>query len=205
MSYSASIMPYISETVHPNLRGSLATLPPFMLASGMLFVWIISYFFTWRITAHLLIIPPILSTFLLFLLPETPYWLVENDKSEAAKKSLKFFRGGNYDISEEFNEIQSKHELKKNQNTDQTWKFTISRLFSKAFFKPYSCVGMLFVFTSLSGLSNLLVYMIDILDESGSSIDPEIGPIIVGAARVVFAGNILRFALHLQMKRHTCY
>ena len=31
--------------------------------------------------------------------------------------------------------------------------------------------------------------MIDILDESGSSIDPEIGPIIVGAARVLFAGR----------------
>ena len=64
---------------------------------------------------------------------------------------------------------------------------------------------MLFIFTSLSGLSNLLVYMIDILNESGSSIDPEIGPIIVGAARVVFAGNLLNCALHLQMKRHTHY
>merc|ERR1712079_336615 len=86
MSYSASMMPYISETVHPSIRGSLVTLPAFMMAGGMLMVWIIGYFLTWRMTAYLLIIPPILLTLLILLFPETPYWLIENNDNEAAKK-----------------------------------------------------------------------------------------------------------------------
>ena len=185
-------MPYISETVHPSIRGSLATLPAFMMASGMLMVWIIGYFLTWRMTAYLLTIPPILLTLLILLLPETPYWLIENNDNEAAKKSLQFFRGQNYDVSEEFNEIQQKHESKKSQHSKQSWKFTVQRIFSSAFFKPFSCVGILYIINTWSGFNSLLVYMIDILDETGSNIDPNIGPIVVGSTRLAFAGKTFK-------------
>ena len=73
MSYSASVMPYISETVHPSIRGSLATLPAFMMSAGMVMVWIIAYFLTWRMTAYLLVIPPILLFLLMALLPGPKY------------------------------------------------------------------------------------------------------------------------------------
>ena len=193
MSYSASIMPYISETVHPKIRGSLATLPPFMMAFGMLVTWILGYFLSWRMTAYLLIIPPLILTIFLLPLPETPYWLIENNNSKAAKKSLKFFRGQKYDISDEFNEIQLKHESKKGQESKQSWIFTVQRTFSVAFFKPFMCVGILFIFTSLSGVSVLFIYMTDILTEAGSSIDPNIGPIVVGSCRLVFAGMYMTY------------
>ena len=54
LSHIPSVVPYISETVHPNIRGTLATLPAFMMAAGMLMVWIIGYFLTWRMTAYIL-------------------------------------------------------------------------------------------------------------------------------------------------------
>ena len=38
MSYYASVMPYISETVHPSIPGSLIALPAFKMAGGMLIV-----------------------------------------------------------------------------------------------------------------------------------------------------------------------
>ena len=74
-------MPYISETVHPSIRGSLTTLPAFMMAGGMLMVWIIGYFLTWRMTAFVLAIPPVLLTLFMLMLPETPYWLIGKFKS----------------------------------------------------------------------------------------------------------------------------
>ena len=190
MSYSASVMPYISETVHPSIRGSLATLPAFMMSAGMVMVWIIAYFLTWRMTAYLLVIPPILLFLLMALLPETPYWLIENDNVEAARKSLQFFRGKDYDITEEFDEIKLKHESKKSrQKANQSWKFTVQRIFSSAFFKPFSCVGIIYVINTWSGFNCLLVYMIEVLEKTGSNIDPNIGPIIVGSIRLAFAGN----------------
>jgi MFS family permease len=83
-----------------------------MLALGFLLVWILGYFLTWRMTAYVLIIPPLLLTFFLLFLPETPYWLIEHNNLEAAQKSLQFFRGNKYDITEELTEIQQRHDSK---------------------------------------------------------------------------------------------
>ena len=189
MAQSASVMPYISETVHPNIRGSLVTLPGFMIASGMLLVWSVGYFVSWRMTAYLLLIPPILLSISITFMPETPYWLVDHDKIETAKKSLQFFRGKDYNITEEFDEILQKHESKKNQNPNNSWKSTIKIFCSAAFLKPFSCVGILYIVNTWGGFSQIQIYMIEILERSGSSIGPKIGPIATGFTRLAFAGT----------------
>ena len=51
----------------------------------------------------------------------------------------------------------------------------IKRMFSTAFLKPFSCVGILFVLTLGSGLDSLLVHMVDILEESDSIVNPKLG------------------------------
>ena len=122
-------------------------------------------------------------------LPETPYWLIQHNNTKEARKALQFFRGQHYDITEEFNEIQQKHESKKEENTkESSWKFIIHQLFSVSFFKPFSCVGILYMLNMLLGFNPLLTYTIEILNEAGSNVDPNIGLIIVGSIRLIFAG-----------------
>ena len=41
-----------------------------------------------------------------------------------------------------------------------------------------------------NGFNNMLVYMIQILQESGSTISPDLGPTIVGSIRIGFAGVV---------------
>ena len=127
ISQSSAVPIYISETAHPKIRGSLVTLDAFALATGYLGTWILSYFLTWRMTAYLLIIPPMILIMLLFPLPETPYWLVENNDNKRAKQSLQFFRGKSYNITDEYYEIQQKHESKQSQHSKNWWKFTIKK------------------------------------------------------------------------------
>ena len=81
LAHSSSVVTYISETVHPKIRSSLVTLPSFMFSFGMLLVWLLGYLLSWRTTAYTLTIPPILLTLLIFPLPETPYWLIEQNKA----------------------------------------------------------------------------------------------------------------------------
>ena len=81
-------------------------MPGVFLAFGSLFVWFVSYFLTWRMTAFTLIIPPLMLTILLLGLPETPYWLVSKNKDSEARKSLKFFRGSQHDVTEELMDIR---------------------------------------------------------------------------------------------------
>lgn len=107
---TVSTMAYIPETVHPKIRGSLVILPGIFLALGQCFVWFLSYFLSWRMTAFVLIIPPLLLTLMLLVLPETPYWLVSKDRYSSAKKSLEFFRGSRYDVTDELIDIKKHHQ-----------------------------------------------------------------------------------------------
>ena len=109
-------------------------------------------------------------------------------KSNEAKKSLQFYRGKKYDVSDEFNEIQKKYE-DKNENNKESWKFIVKRIFSKAFLKPFSCVGILCIINAWVGFFQIQVFMIEILEKSGSSIDPKIAPTLTGFVRLTFAGN----------------
>ena len=193
MLYSPSETTYISETAHPKIRGSLVTIRSFVLAIGLLTTWTLGYFLSWRMTAYILTIPPIILIMLLFLLPETPYWLIEHNNIKAARQSLQFFRGENYDINEEFNEIKQKHETKKAQYKEQSWKFALKRIFSPAFLSPFTCVGILYSLNAWLGFSPLVTYTFEILDEAGTSIEPGIGLIIIGSIRIVFAGTYLFF------------
>ena len=75
------------------------------------------------------------------------------------------------------------------ESSNQSWKNRAKNLFSSAFFKPFLCVGVLFIIDSTYS-GPYLTYMIDILDETGSNIDPDLGTVMVGSIRVIFAGTI---------------
>ena len=166
-------------------------LPSFLGCLGMLTAWGLGYFLNWRVTAYVLVIPPILLTLFAFVLPETPYWLIENQKIEEAKKSLQFIRGAKYDIADELSEIIRGNQAKSEKSDKvSSFKTGIKRMCSFAFLKPFSCVGLLFIITMGSGLDALLVHMVDVLEGTESKINPSIGPIIVGSIRLVFAGVI---------------
>ena len=122
------------------------------MACGMLTVWILGYFYTWRTTAFLVMLPMVVLFIGLIQLPESPYWLVEDDQYNLAKKSLEFFRGEAYDITEEMNEIVEKRDSKRTEtNSSSTLKrMTASR---KAFLKPFSCIGILYLLGSWTGFN----------------------------------------------------
>ena len=71
--------------------------------------------------------------------------------------------------------IQGHQSKLKEIDTSTSWKYVIKRMFSAAFLKPFSCVGILFILTLGSGLDSLLVHMIDILEESDSIVKPKLG------------------------------
>jgi len=188
---ASSTMPYISETVIPSLRGNLVILSGFFLSGGICFVWVIGYSLDWKSVAFISTSAPILMTILISFFPETPYWLIENNNYEGARKSLQFFRGKNYDITQEFNEISKRHESKL-QNTEKiSWKFKVQRIFSCVFWKPWSCVGVLWVLNTFNGLDVFSNYMVLILEASKIEkvwIDKLLAPAIVGTFGVVTAG-----------------
>ena len=85
MYYIAFLGVYISETVHPKVRGSLLVVRSLFSALGKLFTWIVAYFLSWRETSYVLMITPSLMVIIMLFLPESPYWLIEVDQTDAAR------------------------------------------------------------------------------------------------------------------------
>ncbi len=139
-------------------------------------------------------------------LPESPYWLVEAGKVDEAKTSLQFYRGQFYNVQAELTEIQEKHAKKseeKRSGQNGGWKWTFKRLASKAFLKPYMCVGMLSNLNSWIGIDIILNYMVTLFQQAKSSVDPELAPIIIGCVRIVSA--TLSSLLMFRMSRKLLY
>ena len=110
------------------------------------------------------------------------------------RKSLQFFRGPEYDITEEINEINEKHQSKvKLQEEKESWKWTLKQLTSYIFLKPFSCVGILYVARQWVGGKVFSAYMVQLLEDSGSTLNPRLGPLIVGSCQLFFAGIYFRF------------
>ena len=122
----------------------------------------------------------------MFLLPETPYWLIENGFAEKAKNSLIFFRSNTYDIATEFEEIQA-HCIEKQNKDAKSWSYIFEKLCSVEFIKPFSCVGVVHSLNMVAGISTLFNYMPEFIIASGSKIDITIGLMVLGIVRLVLA------------------
>ena len=162
-----------------------------MMLGGVLAYNLGVVFDDWRYSAFTLAVVPLLGSFTMLWFPETPYWLIENNDYNGARISLQFFRGKEYcKIIEELDEIKEKHQSKLQDAQSLSWKFQIKRIFSMAFLKPFSCVGVLYSLTTWTGFDILQTYMINVLDESGSSIwiNLSLVPTIAGMIGLITAG-----------------
>ncbi|KAL2332570.1 hypothetical protein Fmac_020151 [Flemingia macrophylla] len=91
---------YISETAPPEIRGLLNTLPQFTGSAGMFLSYCMVFAMSlteapsWRLMLGVLSIPSVIYFALtLFLLPESPRWLVSKGRMLEAKKVLQRLRG----------------------------------------------------------------------------------------------------------------
>merc|ERR1719278_207506 len=99
-------------------------------------------------------IPSALLIITMIFFPESPYWLIEAGKMDLARKSLQFFRGADYDITPEISEIIEKNESKIEQNKGKSAsgpQYLFRRMKSRAFFKPFSIIGVLFALQEANG------------------------------------------------------
>ena len=112
---------------------------------------------------------------------------------------MQFFRGKDCDINEELKEIHERYKTKvEKQGGSQSGKSIFKKITSMAFFKPFSCVGILYTLCEWNGISPVLIYMIHILQKAGSSIDAELSPIIIGGIRLITAGKLMNKFIIIQ-------
>ncbi|RDW58646.1 hypothetical protein BP6252_13122 [Coleophoma cylindrospora] len=109
---------YQAEIAHPSIRGTVTALQQFMLGIGALVAswvgWGTFNIYTdtrqWRIPLGIQIIPAVVLGSLIFLFPESPRWLIDNNRGEEGLRTLaRLHSNGNVNdpwVQAEFDQIQ---------------------------------------------------------------------------------------------------
>jgi sugar porter (SP) family MFS transporter len=162
----SSVVPvYISEISPANARGWQASLYQLAITIGILSAYLVDYAFAdseaWRWMLGLAAVPGLMLAFGMIFLPETPRWLMERGRSDAARAVLRRIRG-NASVDAEFQEIQDTLNLGKERGR-------FSDLLTPAI-RPALIVGIgLAIFQQITGINTVIYYAPHIMQSAGIS------------------------------------
>ncbi|XP_047519780.1 facilitated trehalose transporter Tret1-like [Pieris napi] len=152
----------VAEYTEPRYRGAFLGTFAISLGLGILLSHIWGAYLSWKNTAIVCSMFPIISMVIISLSPESPYWLVSKSRFEEAKKAFKWVRGDGEQQNEELEKMiqTQERELNENGNGKEIYRsFSITRYVlnsfksimkifkKKEFFKPsIVAICMLIVF-----------------------------------------------------------
>lgn len=171
---------YIGEIAESSIRGTLGTFFQLMLTVGILYVYVVGTFFSYKSLQVMCGIIPVVFMLLFLKAPDSPTYLLKKGRRHDAEKALRFLRGPSYDIHTELNNIQ--YEL------DKASRQKVS--FAKAIMKKASLKSLfislgLMLFQQFSGVNAVIFYSVSIFQAAGSTLDPSICTVIIGVVQVI--------------------
>ena len=175
---------YIAELAPAKYRGSLVSLNQLAIVIGILVAFFSNYLLVgtgqnnWRWMLLVMAAPAILLFFSLFLVPESPRWLVARHQNDEALKVLLKTSG----------ELSAPTELKEIQQTLQSQEeSSYSELFSPKI-RPLLFIGIILaVFQQITGINTIMYYAPKIFASVGQSSDLALlQTIAIGGTNLIF-------------------
>lgn len=181
---------YIAEIAPPKRRGALVGNYQLAIVIGIVVVYFVNYFIAlqgdahwnltigWRWMFGSEIIPSVLYLVFIFLIPESPRWLLQKGKSTEAIAVLQ-----KINTDEDVVQVQTEIENSLNQEDKNQWKYLANPLFKKALF-----VGVgLSILQQLTGINAILYYAPEIFKSLGSAADTSLlETSILGVVNLIF-------------------
>ncbi|MDP4214016.1 MAG: sugar porter family MFS transporter [Bacteroidota bacterium] len=171
---------YISELAPASVRGRLAGMFQLNIVAGIFIAYLTNFLFVglgdeaWRWMLGIMAIPAGLFALLLRGIPESPRWLILNNRD--AEAAAIFARTGEPDA---FSLIREEHALSK--------LGTKESLFNGKFRKPILFAMLLAMFNQLSGINAILYYAPRIFEMAGFDKNHAyLLPVYIGAANLLF-------------------
>ncbi|CAH1963421.1 unnamed protein product [Acanthoscelides obtectus] len=182
----APVLTYVAEVTQPHLRGILSSTSTAAVSLGILGEFLLGTFMSWRTVSLVNCSMPILSFILLTFVPETPIFLLSNNKYEEAKKSIAWLRGWTTpaNIEPEFQELY--RQLKQKESEEEPSRIQLlHNLAKKTFLCPYFIVSLAFGLGSFSGNQPLQTYGIKIFSAVKAPIDRYYATVIIGVVQLL--------------------
>ncbi|MBP9743403.1 MAG: sugar porter family MFS transporter [Burkholderiales bacterium] len=155
---------YISEIAPKSSRGMLVSFFQLAIVIGILLTYIGNYYFStltnaWRHMFLFGLIPTIIFLFGLFLLPESPRWLIEKGMDKEAIKILTKLRSN---VS-----LDEYHEIKLTVKKENSQKLNWDHLFNKTNLPVLYIASIIMFFQQFSGIDAIIYYAPQIFMQTG--------------------------------------
>jgi len=108
------VLTYVAEITEPKYRGILSALGTTCVITGVFIQFILGSLMDWRSVAAVSSAFPVITILMLCFVPESPVWLIREQRFREAVKSLQWLRGWvpEHMIEAEFNHTHLKrHKL----------------------------------------------------------------------------------------------
>lgn len=175
---------YIGEISSDDCRGALGSFMQLGIVIGILYVYCVGPYVDFATYQYICLIVPIVFVITFFFMPDTPHFFIAKKRDADAIKSLQYLRGKSAEgVQEEYDTI------KKSVDESMKNKGSIRDVFSnRGNVKALIICSGLLSFQQLSGINVVLFYCQSIFEKAGSSLEPAIATIIVGAVMVLASG-----------------
>jgi sugar porter (SP) family MFS transporter len=202
---SALVPAYMSEMAPAHLRGRLSGINQTMIVSGMLLSYIVDYLLSglpatmaWRLMLTMAAVPALILFFGVLKLPESPRFLIKNNKLDEARRVLSYLRPKET-LDSEIKQIQEAAEQEKVASQTTSWGSLLS---SKYRYLLIAGVGVA-AFQQFQG-ANAIFYYIPMIVENATGTAASTAlmwPIIQGIILVL--GSLLFLVIADKFKRRT--
>nr|XP_036231647.1 facilitated trehalose transporter Tret1-2 homolog isoform X2 [Bactrocera oleae] len=190
---------YIAETAEPNLRSILIGAPYVSYSLGILIVYSLGSALHWRMVAWCACILPICASIAIFLIPETPAWLLRNNKQAKAQKALTFLRGSEIIARKEINDMSER--LSKERASTRTSENIFQLCTERCAMKPLFIVIVFSILQMLSGSFIVIFYAIDIIADFGADVDTKSAAIWTAVVRMLCSLTFCVILLFVRRRR----
>lgn len=186
---------YMTEISSPHVRGALNSTSPMAASFGILISYVLGLYTTWRTTAWIAAVAPLLSVVLLYLVGyESPIWLVSKGRHEDALTSLRAF--SRYNTTDDDKELLPRRQLdwllqrhsmmtaESDSSSSSSWYGRYMDVFRMSGgYKPFLVLTGVFATQSFSGVYITLFYAADFFQEMGFAVDELQAAVYVGLTR----------------------
>jgi facilitated trehalose transporter len=179
---------YIGETSEPRYRGFLLAWISLSVSMGILVSHVLGTYLHWSTVAGLSTILPALCCVLLLFIPESPSWLLSQNRIKDSEITYRWLRGSELESLNEFEDMVRKQ----NFNTKlkkSFWQSLAINCKKTQFLKPLAIILLFFFVLQFSGVNAVIFYTVSILNQiNGSDIDQYTAMIVIDVVRVTMCG-----------------
>ncbi|NXC50195.1 GTR8 protein, partial [Penelope pileata] len=167
---------YISEISHTNVRGMLGSCVQLMVVTGILGAYIAGMALKWHWLALLCSFPPCIMLLFMLFMPETPRFLLNQNRRAEAMAALQFLRGPYVDHEWECRQIEA--------NVEEE-ELNFSEFKNPSTYRPLLIGVALMFLQQVTGINAVMFYAETIFEDANFK-DSRMASIVVGSIQVCF-------------------